>query len=78
MAVQVRAVKTYVTAVLALKTKEKLGETQFTTKIDGFFSPSPLPPPPPPLPPLENNLLSGRFFFTSPYFLTLRITLLHS
>jgi hypothetical protein len=25
--------------VLALKTKEKLGETQFTTKIDGFVSP---------------------------------------
>jgi hypothetical protein len=73
MAVQVRVVKIYVTAVLALKTKEKLGETQFTTKIDGFLSPSPLPPLP-----LENNLLSGRFFFTSPYFLTLRITLLHS
>jgi len=43
MAVQVRAMKIYVTAVLALKTKEKLGETQFTTKIDGFLSPSPRP-----------------------------------
>jgi hypothetical protein len=39
MAVQVGAVKIYVAAVLALKTKEKLGETQFPTKIDGFVSP---------------------------------------
>jgi len=67
MAVQVGALKIYVAAVLALKTKEKLGETQFTTKIGGFVSPSPHPLPLPRLPPLENDLLSGRFFLTSPY-----------
>jgi hypothetical protein len=37
--VQLRAVKTYVAAVEALrKKKERQDETQFTTKIDGFLS----------------------------------------
>jgi len=66
MAVQVRAVKTYVTAVLALKTKEKLGETQFTTKIDGFFSPSPLPPPTRPFLPLKIIYFLAGFFLPHP------------
>jgi hypothetical protein len=39
--VQVRAVKTYVAAVEALRQKERQDETQFTTKIDGFLSFSP-------------------------------------
>jgi hypothetical protein len=36
--VQVRAVKIYVGALKALRKKEKQDETQFTTKIDGFFN----------------------------------------
>ncbi len=36
--VQVGAVKIYVTAVEALRKKDRQDETQFTTKIDGFLS----------------------------------------
>jgi hypothetical protein len=36
-------VKIYAATVEAQKKKERQGETQFTTKIDGFLS---LPPPP--------------------------------
>jgi hypothetical protein len=36
--VQLSAVKIYVTAVKALRKKERQDETQFTTKIDGFLS----------------------------------------
>jgi hypothetical protein len=35
--VQLGAVKIYVAAVEALRKKERQDETQFTTKIDGFF-----------------------------------------
>jgi hypothetical protein len=42
VAVQVGAVKIYVAAVQALKKKETQDETQFTTKIDGFLSFTPL------------------------------------
>jgi hypothetical protein len=34
----VRAVKIYVAAVEALRKKERMDETQFTTKIDGFLT----------------------------------------
>jgi hypothetical protein len=37
-------VKIYVAAVEADRKKERKAETQFTTKIDGFLSFTPLPP----------------------------------
>jgi hypothetical protein len=40
----VRAVKIYVTVVEALRKEERQDETQFTTKIDGILSFTPLPP----------------------------------
>jgi hypothetical protein len=53
--VQLGAVKIYVAAVEALTKKERQGETQFTTKIDGFLSF---------IPPLNaNNVLFCMFFF---------------
>jgi len=36
--VQLGAVKIYVAAVEAFRTKERQDETQFTTRIDGFLS----------------------------------------
>ncbi len=54
--VQVRAVKIYVSAVEVLRKKEGQDETQFTTKIDGFLSITP---------PLNANVLFGRFFLES-------------
>jgi hypothetical protein len=42
--VQVRAVQIYVAALEALKEKERLDETQCTTKIDGFLSFTPTTP----------------------------------
>jgi hypothetical protein len=36
--VQLGAVKIYVTAVEALRKKERQDETEFTTNIDGFLS----------------------------------------
>jgi hypothetical protein len=38
LVVHERAVKIYVAAVEALRRKERLDESQFTTKIDGFLS----------------------------------------
>ncbi len=52
-----RAVKIYVAAVEALRKKERMDETQFTTKIVGFLSFNP--------PPLYANLLFCRFFYES-------------
>ncbi len=40
--VQLGAVKIYVAAVEALRKKKRQDETQFTTKIDGFLSFTPL------------------------------------
>ncbi len=59
--VQVRAVKIYVSAVEVLRKKEGQDETQLTIKIDGFLSITP---------PLNANVLFGRFFLN----LTLRMT----
>jgi len=57
-------VKIYVAAVeAALRIKERQDETQFTTKVDGFFLGFT-----PPLPPLNANVL----FCT--YFLKQRVT----
>ncbi len=57
---QLGAVKIYVTAVEALRKKERQDETQFTPKIDGFLSSTPL----------NANVLFFRVFFN----LTLRMT----
>ncbi len=38
VAVQLGAMKIYVTTMEALRKKERQDETQFTTKIDGFLS----------------------------------------
>jgi len=40
--VQVRVMKIYVASVEVLRKKERHDETQFTTKIDGFLSFTPL------------------------------------
>ncbi len=60
--VHVRAVKKYVTAVEALRKKERQDETQFTTEIDGFLHFT--KPPPPPLPMLM--CFFAGFFTISP------------
>ncbi len=52
--VQAGAVKIYVTAVEALRKKERQDETQFTTKINGFLSFTP---------PLNANVLFLLVFF---------------
>jgi hypothetical protein len=41
VAVQVGAVKMFMAAVEPLRKEERDGETQFTTKIDGFLSSNP-------------------------------------
>jgi len=51
--VQLGAVKIYVAAVEALRKKERQDETQFTTKIDGFWVSSPV----------NANVLFCTFFF---------------
>jgi hypothetical protein len=51
---QLGAVKIYVTAVEALREKERQDKTQFTTKIDGFLNFTPLA--------LNANVLFCRFF----------------
>jgi hypothetical protein len=52
--VQLVAVRIYVAAVEALRKNERQDETQFATKIDGFFEFHP---------PLNANVLFCRFFF---------------
>jgi hypothetical protein len=63
--VHVRAVKKYVTAVEALRKKERQDETQFTTEIDGFLNFTKPPPPPPPPLPMLMCFFAG-FFTISP------------
>jgi hypothetical protein len=55
--------KIYVIAVEALRKKERKGEIQFITKIDGIMSPTPLSP-------SNVNVLFFRFFKNLTLFMT--------